>query len=159
MSKESFPSPEKDASYPKFEEGPNRHVPEIDQPKPEQATEAPSGAFKVTVDEAERFERPGFQGFIQVPTERGLGFSALTIWVNGEHPRKRIVEGTRTYYVVEGNGTFTLDDEVHTVGEGDLFVIPEGGEYNYEGEMALFEMNIPSDLSVSGTVVDERLEK
>lgn len=43
MSKESLPTlgPGKDASYPEFEEGPDRHIPEIVQPKPQQEDERP----------------------------------------------------------------------------------------------------------------------
>lgn len=124
-------------------------APGFERPKP----------FKATVSDAERFERPGFEGFIHVPAERGLGFTALTILVNGEHPRKRIIEGTRTYYVTEGAGVFTLGDEDQDAQQGDFFVIPEGGEYGYRGEMSLFEMNIPSDLSITGGVVDETLDQ
>lgn len=115
--------------------------------------------FKSTVDDAERFERPGFKGFPQVTAEQGLGFTALTIWVDGEHPRKRIVEGVRSYYVTEGEGTFTINDETHDVNEGDLFVITEGGEYSYQGFMTLFEVNVPNELSQSHTVIDERLDQ
>jgi len=113
--------------------------------------------FKVTVADTIPFERPGFQGFPQVELEDGLGFSALTIWVDGSHPRKRMLEGTRTYYVAspQPRGTFILGDEVHEVHEGDLFVVPEGGEYSYEGDMALFEVNIPS---ANGSVRDEKIE-
>ena len=113
--------------------------------------------FKVKVEDITPFERSGFQGFPQVTLEQGLGFSALTIWVDGSHPRKRMLEGTRTYYVASPlpRGTFTLDDEVHEVQEGDLFVVPEGGEYSYQGDMTLFEVNIPS---ATGAVRDEKLE-
>lgn len=41
MSKESSSLPEKDTSYPEFEEGPNQSVPETDEPKPELADERP----------------------------------------------------------------------------------------------------------------------
>jgi quercetin dioxygenase-like cupin family protein len=113
--------------------------------------------FKVTVANTIPFERPGFEGFPQVTFEDGFGFSAITIWVDGSHPRKRMLEGTRTYYVAGAlpKGTFTLGDEVHEVQEGDLFVIPEGSEYSYQGDMTLFEVNIPSAM---GSVRDEKLE-
>jgi hypothetical protein len=119
---------------------------------------SPINPFIVKIDDVQPFERPGFQGLPQVTLEQGLGFSALTIWVEGNHPRKRMLEGTRTYYVADANpkGTFTLGNEVREVEEGDLFVIPEGGEYSYQGDMTLFEVNIPS---VAGLVRDEKLEQ
>lgn len=116
-------------------------------------------SFKVGTDDVEHFERPGFIGIPQVTIEQGLGFSALTVWVEGSHPRKRMLEGTRTYYVADSdpNGTFTLGDEVYDVGEGDLFVIPEGSEYSYQGSMTLFEVNVPS--RTTGNLRDEKLEQ
>mgnify|MGYP002625526113 CR=1 FL=1 len=69
-----------------------------------------------------------------------LGFNALNIDVHGEHPTKRMLEGTRSYYVAEGQGTFTLGDEVHHVQSGNLFVIPSGGVYSYEGVMTLLDI-------------------
>ncbi len=110
---------------------------------------------KIPLGEAEHFVREGFEGFIHVPLTQGEGFSALTIYVDGSHPRKRMIEGTRTYYVTEGEGTFTLGETKHDVKEGDFFVIPSGGEYSYEGQMALFEMNVASH---DGKVVDEKVD-
>jgi quercetin dioxygenase-like cupin family protein len=145
--------------FPNFEKGPNRRPPEIDATKQEQAGQRPTASLKFGLSDTSNFDRPGFDGHVHVSPEQGLGFTALTIDVNGEHPRKRIIEGTRTYYVVDGNGTFTLDSETHHVQPGDLFVILEYGEYSYEGRMTLFELNIPSDLSPTGEVVDEKLDQ
>ena len=142
----------KESGYPKFEEGSNRNAPESVQLGEELVM-----PFKVNPDDLDAFERPGFKGFIQVSLERDLGFSALTIWANGEHPKKRMLEGTRIYYVADSvpNGTFTIGDVSHNVKEGDLFVIPQGGEYSYAGEMTLFEVNIPSE---EGIIEDEKVE-
>ena len=60
---------------------------------------------------------------------------------------------TRTYYVIEGTGSFTVGADTHKVAEGDLFVIPPGGEYDYDGQMRLLEVNI----SPTNTFQDEKL--
>ncbi len=111
-------------------------------------------ARKIGFMDAPSFEREGFSGHTLVPSEAGLGFSALLIDAHGRHPRKRMVDTTRTYFVIEGNGSFTLGDEVSRVQKGDLFVIPPGCEYEYEGHMELFEVNISPDNSFK----DEKLE-
>lgn len=115
----------------------------------------PEAPKKVSLSETDHFEREGFSGNVYVPKEANTGFFALQVDVHGRHPRKRMLEGTtRTYYVADGEGTFTLGDETHTVAKGDLFIIPPGGEYEYEGKMTLFEFNVSPDNSFR----DEKLE-
>ena len=101
------------------------------------------GAILIPFDETEHFDREGFSGDIFVPKDSKVGFTALQITVDGKHPRKQIGKGnTRSYFVVDGGGTFILNDETRTVVPGDLIVIPSGNEYEYEGVMTLFEFNV-----------------
>lgn len=113
-------------------------------------------ARKVSLKDTEHFDRPGFSGDVYVPKEANTGLFALQVDVHGRHPRKRILQGTtRMYYVVKGEGNFTIGDETHSVADGDTFIIPPGGEYEYEGDMTLFEVNVSPDNSFR----DEKLEQ
>lgn len=112
-------------------------------------------SFRVPLSQATHFDRDGFSGDVYVPKEAKLGFIALQVDVHGRHPRKRILEGnTRSYYVANGEGTFTLGEDVHQVQQGDLFVIAAGSEYEYEGMMTLLEFNVSPENSFG----DEKLE-
>ncbi len=100
-------------------------------------------ATYISSAEAEHFEREGFSGDILVPKEAEMGFTALQVNVHGSHPLKEILRGnTRSYFVTEGEGTFVLNGESRTVNTGDLVVIPAGSQYQYTGEMTLFEFNV-----------------
>lgn len=108
----------------------------------------------VPLSETKHFDREGFSGDIYVDKDVALGFTALLVTVEGEHPRKRMLEGTtRMYHVVSGKGSFTLGDTTHDVTAGDTYVIPAGAEYEYKGTMQLFEVNISPD----NTFRDEKL--
>lgn len=98
----------------------------------------------IPLAETRHFERNGFRGAVFVPKEAAMGFTALQIEVDGEHPLKEILKGsTRSYYVIDGEGTFTLNDnEPRTVSPGDLIVIPPDNQYKYQGVMRLFEFNV-----------------
>ena len=103
---------------------------------------------RITPDQTTHFDREGFSGNWYVGNGENRGFSALVVNVHGEHPRKRMGENTtRTYFVIEGEGMFTIGGQTFEVSKGDYFVIEPGGEYNYSGNMKLLETNISSDNS------------
>lgn len=109
---------------------------------------------RVKLSETEGFRREGFDGHVYVPSEAGVGFNVLSVDVHGSHPRKRMLgDTTRTYYVIDGTGSFTLGDNTTEIQAGDLFIIPPDGEYEYNGQMRLLEVNV----SPSNGFQDEKL--
>ena len=99
-------------------------------------------------DDTEGFDHGDFRGQVYIPKDAELGINALFVVVDGRHPRKRIGEGnTRMYTVLQGDGTFELDDVPSKVKQGDTIVIPAGHEYSYAGKMALWEVNVSPDNS------------
>ena len=77
-----------------------------------------------------------------------FSYNALAVFVNGKHPIKQLGEQTtRTYLVVEGEGTFGLEGVNRPVSQGDMIVIPPKQRYQYEGVMTLFEVNVSPDNS------------
>ncbi len=120
----------------------------------EHVNRQPYQPMRIGLDQTDHFEREGFSGDVYISKDAQQGFIALRVDVHGHHPRKRILDGnTRSYFVAEGEGTFTIGEERHSVAQGDLYVIPAGGEYEYEGRMTLFEFNISPDNSFG----DEKL--
>ena len=94
---------------------------------------------RITLEETRHFVREGFDGF-------DYGDGIMLIKVHGEHPKKRIDSGERSYIVahVEGEAEFTLDSETYPVKAGDRFNICPGSIYSYKGEnMTLIEQNLP----------------
>lgn len=108
---------------------------------------------KISKEDTEQFEREGFSGSIYVNSNENAGYNALLIDVDGKHPRKRMIDTTRVYFVINGNGQFSIGDEVSEVQEGDAYIIPPGHEYSYEGKMQLFEFNVSPDNSFKDQVV------
>jgi quercetin dioxygenase-like cupin family protein len=109
---------------------------------------------RIKLEETQVFHREGFDGHVYVPSDAGVGFNILGIDVHGSHPRKRMLgDTTRTYYVIDGSGSFTLGDTTSEVIAGDLFIIPPDEEYEYSGEMRLLELNV----SPSNQFSDEKI--
>ena len=121
----------------------------------ENTSEITNLGSKTAAIDTEHFDREGFAGDWYIKGDEQKGVNALMVDVHGRHPKKRILEGnTRRYVVLGGEGTFTLNGVAHKVAEGDMFTIEAGGDYEYEGDMKLFEFNVSPDNSFG----DEKLE-
>lgn len=92
--------------------------------------------------DTEEFMRGEFGGWKYIAEMGDMGFTALVAKVNGTHPSKKMEDATRVYYVIEGRGTFTVDDIVYDAVIGDMFIIPPGSSYEYQGRMDMFEFNV-----------------
>lgn len=100
--------------------------------------------MKIPLSEAEAKDRGEFVARVYHSGTDQEDFSLLLVEVHGRHPRKLIEKGTRTYTVVGGGGTFTVDGEVHDVQLYDTFMVRAGHDYEYEGDMKLVETNVPA---------------
>jgi len=58
---------------------------------------------------------------------------------------------TRTYYILSGEGYFTIDDRNYDVAPGMLIEVPPGVEYTYSGRMKLIAMSKPRWFSGNDT--------
>lgn len=50
---------------------------------------------------------------------------------------------TRIYYVVEGSGAFTIDNQRYDVAPGLVIEVPPGVEYSYSGSMKMLLISHP----------------
>jgi mannose-6-phosphate isomerase-like protein (cupin superfamily) len=50
---------------------------------------------------------------------------------------------TRIYYIIEGEGVFTIDNQNHDVSSGLLVEVPPGVEYSYSGRMKILLVSHP----------------
>ena len=70
---------------------------------------------KISLNETNFFDAGGFSGQEYITREMEAGFNAVLVNVTGRHPRKRMINTTRVYLVIEGTGTFVLDQASHQV--------------------------------------------
>jgi mannose-6-phosphate isomerase-like protein (cupin superfamily) len=50
---------------------------------------------------------------------------------------------TRIYYIIEGTGVFTIDNQKYDVAPGLLVEVPPGVEYSYSGSMKIILVSHP----------------
>lgn len=81
--------------------------------------------------------------------------SAALFEVTGSHGKVKSTVSDRTYFVVEGNGFFEINDEKVAVVPNDVIIVPKNAPYDYwakEGEvLKLFLVHTPA-FDASGEV-------
>lgn len=83
------------------------------------------------------FRGKGLFGYSFGPLEQ-KDLEVLFIESEKGHDTFVICKGvTRTYYVLAGSGTFTIDGSEYSIGPGVLVEIPSGAEYSYSGCMTM----------------------
>lgn len=100
--------------------------------------------MKIPLSKTTFFDREAFNGNKYVEKKDGKGFNALLVHCVTRHYKTKLKGATRMYLILEGRGTFTINDEIQSAQKDDLFIISDGDIYEYDGEMKLFEFNIPA---------------
>ena len=89
------------------------------------------------------FEGKGLSGYTFGPLkQRNLDFYYIEVEKGHDTfmVSRRI---TRTYYVLRGNGYFTINDRRYDVCPGVLIEVPPKVEYSYSGKMTLIAFSVP----------------
>lgn len=109
--------------------------------------------MKINEDSSFYFQREDFFGNVYMTQSEMCGFTQLMVYVNGHHPKKRMIDTTRTYLVVDGAGEFIINDKKYEAVADDLFVIKPGNIYSYSGKMKLWETNISPENSFKDEII------
>ncbi|MBV9159153.1 MAG: hypothetical protein JO019_00985 [Candidatus Kaiserbacteria bacterium] len=100
--------------------------------------------MKISWNERKISDHGDFIANFYVKKEDGKPFNALIVDVLKGHYKARLKGAARVYLVLDGKGTFTINETVLGVEQNDLIVIQDGDAYSYEGKMRLFEFNVPA---------------
>ena len=96
-----------------------------------------------TLAKAARIEREGFTAFRYNTKADGDAFGALYVHCFGEHPRRRVPQHTRAYFVVAGVVDFEIEVVITPCKAADLIILKPNTAYSYKGACVLFEVNVP----------------
>jgi mannose-6-phosphate isomerase-like protein (cupin superfamily) len=102
----------------------------------------------IRLDEVPEIDEPSNNLVMRRLVDAATGEGDLSVtWVrlSGRHRRLRTDRSTRVYYVVEGEGQFTLGDEPDaTIRTGDVVVVPRGVAYALGGDLTYLVVNGPA---------------
>ncbi len=73
-----------------------------------------------------------------------MGYSMVRTHLDGAHPRMKNTLSNRTYYIIDGNGTFEVDGEIFKLAKGDTLTIPKDTIYKFEGKFDAILISCPA---------------
>lgn len=101
---------------------------------------------KLTKDDAIRNDTDALKGwYYQLPEVDG-GRSVIYAEVTGDHGQRIIKEKPRIYYIIEGEGEFTVNGEKTIAKTGDVIVIPPFATYGYICTKPVLKLLLVMDL-------------
>ena len=99
--------------------------------------------MKIPLAKTTVYDLKDFAAKFYVEKKDGRGFNALIVDVVTNHYKTKLTGALRMYLVIDGTGTFILNDKEFMAEPFDLFIIQSGDTYSYKGKMRLFEFNVP----------------
>jgi quercetin dioxygenase-like cupin family protein len=101
---------------------------------------------KITREKAFRHDTEALKGwYYQLPEVDG-GRSVIYAEVTGDHGQRIIKDKPRIYYIFEGEGEFTVNNEKTIAHPGDVIVIPSNATYSYHATKPILKLLLIMDL-------------
>ena len=73
-----------------------------------------------------------------------MGYSVVRTHLNGNHPLMKNVISNRTYYIINGNASFDVENEHFDLEQGDTLTIPKNTLYKFEGKFDAILISCPA---------------
>lgn len=91
-----------------------------------------------------QFDKIGHRGKI-FPTADLTDKVQFVVMESDDHLEVSLIQHTcdYSYYVLEGEGSFIINDQEETCSKGDLVVIPAGNKYTFKGKLKLLLVSTP----------------
>lgn len=110
--------------------------------------------MKIPLNKTEVIDKKEFVARFYVNKADEKPFNALFVESIIGHYKTKLKNAARLYFVVEGNGSFTIDGVREEANKYDFFLIQDVQIYEYSGKMKLIEVNVPA----TGSSNQERLD-
>ena len=94
------------------------------------------------------FEEEGyFKGYHLTTGKPDVGIDYIEMETGHQFVQKEL-KSTHIYYIIEGRGIATIDNNKYEIEQGDTVEIPAGTEFAFKGKMKMIEvMNPPFDIN------------
>ncbi len=92
-----------------------------------------------------------------ISKDEKIGYSVVRTHLNGKHPYMKNINSNRTYYLLNGNADFYIDDDIIKVSTGEMMIIPKDTKYAFKGEFDAILIDCPAFDAKYDIIYDEQI--
>ena len=88
-----------------------------------------------------------------------IGYSVVRTHLDGKHPFMKNTNSNRTYYLINGEAKFYIDDQIINVSSGEMMVIPKDTKYAFKGKFDAILIDCPAFDVKYDVIYDEEISE
>ena len=73
-----------------------------------------------------------------------IGYSVVRTHLDGRHPFMKNTNSNRTYYLINGEASFYINDQIINVSSGEMMIIPKNTKYAFKGKFDAILIDCPA---------------
>ena len=73
-----------------------------------------------------------------------MGYSMVRTHLDGKHPLMKNIISNRTYYIIDGDACFNVEDKEYVLTKGDTLTIPKDTLYKFDGKFDAILISCPA---------------
>ncbi len=103
--------------------------------------------MKFQLKNARKFGWEGLSGWAYNSKEEFENASTAYFEVTNKHGKVKTTRSDRIYFVIDGEGEFTVNNETFSVQKSDVIIIPKNTPYDYKTKkstLKLFLVHVPA---------------
>ena len=86
-----------------------------------------------------------------------IGYSVVRTHLDGKHPFMKNTNSNRTYYLISGQVSFYIDNQVINISSGEMMVIPKDTKYAFKGKFDAILIDCPAFDVKYDVIYDEEI--
>jgi len=86
-----------------------------------------------------------------------IGYSVVRTHLDGKHPFMKNTNSNRTYYLINGEANFYIDNQIINVSSGEMMVIPKNTKYAFKGKFDAILIDCPAFDVKYDVIYDEEI--
>ena len=91
-------------------------------------------------------------------SDLNAGYSVVRTHLDGKHPFMKNIKSNRTYYILNGNGTFYFEKETINLKDGQMLLIPANTKYGFKGKFDALLIDCPAFNPADDVIYDEMID-
>lgn len=86
-----------------------------------------------------------------------IGYSVVRTHLNGKHPFMKNTNSNRTYYLINGEASFYINDQMINVSSGEMMIVPKNTKYAFKGKFDAILIDCPAFDVKYDVIYDEEI--